>query len=363
MTSFNRYSAVKNYWLAYLLFLLTFIATNKLAAQDLFFSQYYAQPVLLNPALAGTMEGTFRANMAYRQQWGPVLDKPFKTFAASMDTKLKFGKNFNNRDYFGGGLVLTHDNLGVSDYVADGLMLAIAYHKSLSRDKEQLVSFGINLGLQQRGVSYNTFTFQDEYDLVNGYTLTSSENLPDNKIAFFDFGLGINYSAAFGADSRYFMGLSASHINQPEISYYQYVDITNIQLENSTTLPMSLRAHIGATLPIGQSMYITPRLMASKQGQYIAGNVGSTVQFILSDFSESSLYLGASVRPVKNYDSTGLDAAILMVGFDRNNYAIGFSYDAQLNDLANERRGQNTFELTFTLTANYEDDALFCPKF
>jgi len=53
---------------------------------DARFSQFYAAPLQLNPAMNGVFDGTWRTVINYRDQWASVLDKQsFRTVAASFD--------------------------------------------------------------------------------------------------------------------------------------------------------------------------------------------------------------------------------------------------------------------------------------
>ncbi len=68
-------------------FLLAF--SQMLTAQDPRFSQYYASPWNLNPALTGVFNGRWRATANYRDQWGSFLSPvPFRTYAAAVETEL-----------------------------------------------------------------------------------------------------------------------------------------------------------------------------------------------------------------------------------------------------------------------------------
>ena len=42
-------------------------------AQDPHFSQFYASPLLLNPALTGAFPGNVRASGSYREQWPSIM--------------------------------------------------------------------------------------------------------------------------------------------------------------------------------------------------------------------------------------------------------------------------------------------------
>jgi len=59
---------------------------KKILAQDIGFSQFYDQPLLRNPALAGIFNGDVRFSASYRNQWQSVT-VPYRTFGVSSEIK------------------------------------------------------------------------------------------------------------------------------------------------------------------------------------------------------------------------------------------------------------------------------------
>jgi len=53
-------------------------------AQDPNFSQFFASPLTLNPALTGKFDGSFRVAGNYRNQW-PTINNAFVTKTVSVD--------------------------------------------------------------------------------------------------------------------------------------------------------------------------------------------------------------------------------------------------------------------------------------
>ncbi len=332
-------------------------------AQDRFFTQYYSHALSLNPALAGTMNGTFRVNAAFRQQWSTVLQSPYSTFSAAADTRIKVSPNHFKNDQIGVGVVFTHDQFGYYDFNANALALIGAYHKDISAGFEQSLSVGFQLGIEQRATSYNNFTFQDEYLLGTGYTLATAENLPENQRAFMDLALGINYRAEFDKATQFYAGVSIWHFNQPNISFYANINQINNPTEVQAALIPRYSAHMGFNLAMSEKQQLSPRILINAQGDHLSALPGLNYRFDFDDVHESSFHIGMASRIVKNFDATGLDAIILLAAFGRENYKIGLSYDAQVNDIRNEFDGQGTFELTLSLTGDYESESLFCPEF
>jgi hypothetical protein len=57
-------------------------------AQDPNFSQFFASPMTLNPALTGKFDGVFRVAGNYRNQW-PTINNAFVTKTVSVDFSIK----------------------------------------------------------------------------------------------------------------------------------------------------------------------------------------------------------------------------------------------------------------------------------
>jgi hypothetical protein len=67
--------------------LLLFLSASR--AQDQHFSQFYAAPLSLNPALTGAMEGSYRVGTVYRDQWRKVMEQPIRTFSFFADSPVR----------------------------------------------------------------------------------------------------------------------------------------------------------------------------------------------------------------------------------------------------------------------------------
>ena len=60
-----------------------------LRAQDVHFSQQYAAPLFVNPAMTGLMQGDVRGSVIYRNQWASAMTgTPFRTIYGSADMAL-----------------------------------------------------------------------------------------------------------------------------------------------------------------------------------------------------------------------------------------------------------------------------------
>src|SRR3984885_7423674 len=90
----------------------------RVTAQDPQFSQFYAAPLYLNPAFAGST-GQARAGLNYRNQW-PAIDANFTTFSAYADFYIE-DKNS------GVGIIVNRDREGLYGLTSTSIGLQYSY--------------------------------------------------------------------------------------------------------------------------------------------------------------------------------------------------------------------------------------------
>ena len=138
-----------------LLFLLIGLSAFQLKAQDATFSQAFAAPLSLNPALTGSFDGRLRLASIYRNQWANQLAEPISSYAASMDMRFPLNRyKGNKRDALGFGILAVMDRTPGINVNSNLLTLGGAYHKSLNIRNTQFLSLGVQFGVVQRSLSY-----------------------------------------------------------------------------------------------------------------------------------------------------------------------------------------------------------------
>src|SRR5215813_15258634 len=65
---------------------LILVMLKAVAQTDPHFTQNYTYPMYINPALAGSSDGEYRASAIYRTQWGSISN-PYRTMGVSFDTR------------------------------------------------------------------------------------------------------------------------------------------------------------------------------------------------------------------------------------------------------------------------------------
>ena len=132
-------------------------------AQDPEFTQFYANPLYLNPAFAGTARCP-RLVMNYRNQW-PALSGTYVTTSASYDQHVETIQG-------GLGLLVTNDVAGrtLNTTTVSGIY---SYQQPISR------TFSIKAGLQatyfQKSVDWSKLSFGDQIDPRKGFIYESQD--------------------------------------------------------------------------------------------------------------------------------------------------------------------------------------------
>jgi len=349
----------------YLSVLLSFCLTGFAQAQDYHFSQFFAAPLTLNPALTGLFPGSYRVALSTRSQWAQTLETPFSTTAFSADFKYFVNpKKRQYKDSFGVGVTFASDRLSEFNYSVNQFMVGGAFHKVLDPRNSQTLSLGFQFGVVQRNVSYDQLTFEDAFDGTTTYVDgATAEELPENNYAFGDFQLGLNYAYAPKNKAAVFLGAAIHHFNQPEQSFY--AELTQgEEIEVTNTLNRRYSGYLNVRLPVGNDLDISPRIYAFMQGPHLVTNAGSNLRFLLNDSRGAALHLGGYVRGVGNESGYGVDSAVGMFGIELNSFLVGVSYDVGLNGLQTNRRHQGAFELNIAYLGKANDDeAVPCPTF
>jgi type IX secretion system PorP/SprF family membrane protein len=348
-------------------FTVAFCATQ-LQAQDRLFSQFYATPVALNPALAGAFDGKYRIGGVYRDQWRSLVETPITSFSFASDLRmnLPFMPNGWDKDRMGIGLAFQRDRVANLEFSNTQINIATAYHKLLNAgDNTQYLSLGFQIGLNQRNVNYDKLTFQDQFNGIDDFSGTSLERLPENNFGYADLATGLHYSynkksSRFG----FFTGIAYHHFAQPNISFYRNIDSTsNARLKPRVSL------HAAVQVPMGDYLTLTPRLYATLQSQHFQVNAGANLRFPIG--ANTAMQVGGWWRPVKNFgafnfnsaDNVSYGSIVLLTGIEFNNILFGMSYDWNFSNRLNLRRASNAFEVSLIFLGDFENDELMCPTF
>ncbi len=293
-------------------------------AQDPEFSQFYANPVYLNPAMAGAGICP-RAVINYRNQW-PGLAKSFVSYNASFD-------QYVNKLHGGIGVLLNMDNAG--DGILKTTQASLIYAFSFRAAENLYFNLALQATFLQKSLNWNLLQFGDQIDPQQGFILPTSENPPDNtSVVVPDFSTGV----AFGWKGILYGGVAVSHLTEPNLAFYT---------ANSNKLPMKITGHVGVNINLDKGgagfaedtepkFYIAPNLLYQQQGDFHQINAGLYVVRL-------PIVIGTWFR--HNFENA--DAVIVLVGINYKNLKIGYSYDITISKLKSNTGGAHEISLAW----------------
>jgi len=317
------------------LFILCFLVSNQqeVFAQDPTFTQFYANPLYLNPAFAGSNKCP-RISMNYRNEW-PNLSGNYVTYSTSYD---KYVKNIKG----GIGLLATYDQQGRGTISTSMLGLIYSYHLKVNRKFTLL--FGARAAYYQKSLDVTKLTFGDMIDPRKGFIYNTGDILQNASRQFFNASIG-----ALGFSKNFYAGLALHHINQPNESM-----ITN----GSSPQKMRITAHAGAIISLvkgargTKSTTLMPNIIFQYQQGFMEMNIGTYVK-------HGNLTFGTWFR--------NKDAFILSLGIQTKSFRVGYSYDITVSKLNNGTSyGSHEVSMGFNLSCGEKPTAfrsLSCPSF
>ncbi len=338
---------------------LAFFTRTGIHAQEVRFVQSFAPPLLLNPAITGDIPGRFRINLINRNQWNPALGAPIESYAFGGDAKFYINKA---KDRFGLGILFYSDRFRTFQTHINHISISSSYHKYLSSNNRSVLQAGLQFGVSQRGLNYENFTFEDQFNGVNKYNGTTQEILPPNSLAHPELAFGLQYKMRLSKERFIFAGISGYHLIRSQVAFYSKILNDNVPFSKDNVLFRRFNLYAGMNIEQKHLQY-APTLRISSQGPINEVKLGGTVRTQFYDAKISAIHLGAWLLGGNNGQSTGLKSIAAMVATEFNGLIIGFSYDQLFHDYFKGVGGMVAFELSLTYIGNYENDFNFCPSF
>lgn len=301
-------------------------------AQDPTFTQFYSNPVYLNPALAGS-SGCPRIALNYRNQW-PQLTGNFITYAAAYDT---YAKNLSG----GVGIMAMHDQQGQGTIQTS--MIAGTYSYYLKVNRKFRIMFGGQAAYFQKYLDWSKLTFGDMIDPRRGFIYQTGD-IPrgDGSHGFFDVSAGM-----VGFTKNFYFGVAAHHLNRPDES----------MILGDSRLPIRITGHMGANIKLGQrgryssSTTLMPNVIYQYQNGFQQFNIGAYLKY-------EAFTIGAWYR--------NRDAFIVSLGITTEKFRIGYSYDLTVSQLGGVTGGSHEISMGINLKCKKQMKdfrRISCPSF
>lgn len=327
---------IKNYTAVIILLLLG--SCEFIYAQDPQFSQFYASPLYLNPALAGSVKCP-RATLNYRNQW-PALGSTYVTYIASYDQQVRALEGslggYIYQDQQGDGAIST-------------LNVSAIYSYTFTLNRKSNLSLAFQPTFMQKKLNWN-FIFPDMIHPLYGPIYPTSEALvPTNEVKrYFDFSAGGVLSS-----KNYFFGIAIHHLTQPTESF---------RGNDDAVLPRKYTIHYGINIPIKGmglrkgDLMVSPNVLFQQQRDFQQMNWGIYL-------SRKGIVGGIWFRQNLTFH---YDSFIMVLGYVKEKIKFAYSYDFTVSQLKNQTLGAHEVSFTFIFPCKNKKPkfrTISCPSF
>jgi len=291
--------------------------------QDFTISQFMANPLFTNPALAGANFGP-RATIMYRNQW-PSLQASFESYSASYDQNLEFINS-------GFGASFISSKIGGNALTSAVMSAYYAYQYQLNPDLH--INFGIRGTYFQKRLNWSLVNSSAVFDTVQTM-IGVGTGTPNTTVKNYDVSVG----AAFTYRENFFGGFSVEHLNTPNISFYEGDTLTNLGIKTS----FYAGVNIDLRKKVLRGMHYTPIIITPTV--YYQGRTGFQQLSIGTYLSRGPVFVGGWYRLDFNNDA----ALIGMIGGQYKQFVIGYSFDYTLSSSNTFDGGAHEITLSFQL--------------
>ena len=288
------------------------------AQQNIVYSQYLFNGLLINPAYAGS-HVQFSGTLTYRNQW--------VNFAGAPETTTLGIHNSFNKGKVGAGLLVTNDRIG--SYRNTGLFGNYAY--MIKDPTGGVFSMGVSAGFNNFSADFNELTLKSGQDPI--FNVFMNEFKPN-------FGGGLFYY-----NKKLFAGFSVPTI-------LTHAKLFSGNLEQLRT-PRFYYLNVGLKLPLDpmtKKITLQPSFLVRAQD-----GTPLSVDFNMNVVFDELILLGTSYR-------SG-DGAILFVNFKLSEkFYVGYSYDWTTSDIRKYSNGTHEVMLNYRTRIRKLHGNLECPN-
>lgn len=321
-----------------IIFLLVIFFQGRLYAQDIQYSQFYANPLDLNPAFAGSTD-LARLGLNFRNQW-PGLNQSLLAYTA-------YGDFYSQRYSSGIGIII--NGVRESSTQTQSNEIGLVYSYRLKLGENRYMQAGAQGSFVSRDAMFDQVILGTQLDIDNGVVIggAGSAFKGESQQRNADLHAGLLFY-----DSRFWFGFSAAHLLKPEISYLEAGG-------NSMSIKYAVQGGVKFELPPGrindflnntnQDRSVSIDFNYKSQGFYTQLDFGAEFYF-------EPLILGLRYRglPTK-YDLPNHESLIGIVGFEfESGIDIGYSFDFTISKLGQSNSG-GAHELSMRYTFSTRD--------
>lgn len=327
-----------------------------LSAQDLHFSLFNMSPLTLNPAHTGAFSGTARIGGIYRDQWRSISGfDGFRTPAFYIDAPILRGLGKN--DWIGVGGSFYSDKAGSVNLSTSGSLLSGAYHLSLDKNRNSVLTLGVQGGTVQRKIDQEELRFEEGYEIVGGNWQYNPNLAGDNNLqtqSYFDLNAGLLFRTKMNDQTNLELGVAGMHLLKPEYN------IASSASKEERKRPMLIAAHGTLNYDLNDKLRISPTFLF----QTTKGSTETMVQvwggYLINPEKDIRLNFGTGYRLS--------DAVPILLGIDVEDLRVALAYDINTSQLNTATNTVGAFELAASYIIRIfkkptVEPAILCPQF
>ena len=315
--------------------------TLLLSAQDALFSQFYAAPLYINPALTGA-DKCGHISINYRNQWA-AIPGAFSSFNASFD------RHF---DELGGAIGVVATNLREGNGSYSTTNVGTIYSYSFQVNDVFSIKTALQASFVNRYINWNELRFANQWNEQLGVWGTESEDLPNTPTSknYVDFSTGI-----VGYSENFYAGFAIHHLSRPD--------------EGAALvyrLPMKFTVHAGTTIDLipkqrrfreSNAPTLSPNIIYQQQGTAQQLNYGVYANY-------HPLVFGIWYRQAISFNQS--ESITFLIGIQHNSLRIGYSYDLAMSQLVKVSGGSHELSVSYGLACpppKSKIKKINCPSF
>lgn len=298
--------------LSALLFLTTLFSVS-FAQQDRQFTQYMFDRMSFNPAVTGF--NGYCGTLLYRNQWDRVQDAPNTTL-------LNVQGNLQNLNVgpgsIGVGLSLSNDVIGFQK--SNNVVMNGAYHMPTNYGT---LSAGVGIGLINVGFDPSWIT-PDTPAAIDPSLEGINEKVGQT-------GFDSNFGLYWYGDKDYYAGFSMTHLVPTNLSNLNY----DIARHYYVLAGFQKQVFRRSNMPV----YLNPSALIKADGATMVFDINLKADLWVT--KDSYFWGGLTYRLS--------DAIAFMAGYAKDNFKVGYSFDAMTNPLSEYGRGTHELMVSYCI--------------
>ncbi len=325
-------------------------------SQDIHFTQFFTNPLILNPAQTGNFNGNYRVGFNFKGEWPWAIGTtPYNYHTETPYVDFSFLENKLRSGWMGIGFNFLNDEAGDGMLTYRRFTLSYAYHQAFDKNHRYVLSVGASASYILRSVDFAKFYFNDQWVENEGFNTNINSNEPIQRQSFgmFDLAAGLNMGAQITQAFKLSVGFSMLHINRPLDNFYA----------DGERLGFRFQPTAGIEYKINEKLTLTVDGYYGYEKAAEEGLISAMIEYgILNKKTsqpDNSVYLGACYR-IK-------DALAPLAGYQFKKTRLLLSYDITLSQLVNPAKANGGPEISIVhvgnFTREFNDKKVYCPRF